>query len=283
MSPIAALLALTGSFDTAPLKLLCWWVMPLSKCLAGTGEQVPVGQPVTIRGLRTNDNYVFAVAAYTAEGDVIGSLGDSSPQLLVAHALPLYSCWAQLLLTAYQLDCPALGKQAAHVLLPHFIAKLAVRPAWQANPMDCFALIRWVDAASSSWHSVNHPSCSALACETACDRIKLFLIHSQQHTLLTCPVPVCRSRVQAAAKPLIRAVVQAVYAHVLYDTQLAAKAAAEAVPPQQSSAERLASPALPQQVEALRSTKKVLMAMEVRTPPPLDAWLFVFGYTPKSA
>jgi hypothetical protein len=117
-------------------------VIAASVCTAGTGEQVPVGQPVTVQGLHTNDNYVFAVAAYAADGGVIGGLGDSSPQLLVAHALPLYSCWAQLLLTAYQLGCPALGKKAAHVLLPHFIARLPVRPVWQANPMDCFALIR---------------------------------------------------------------------------------------------------------------------------------------------
>ncbi len=94
--------------------------------------------------------------------------------------------------------------------------------------------------------------------------IKIFL-QPAAHTHL--PVPMCRSHVQAAAKPLIRAVVQAVYAHVLYGNQLAAKAAAEAAPPQQSSSERLASPALPQQVEALRSTKKVLMAMEVRALP----------------
>jgi hypothetical protein len=110
---------------------------------AGTGEQVPLGQPVTVRGLKRGDTYVFAVAVYDASGEVIGGLGDSSPQLLMAHPLPLYSCWAQLLLAACQLGCAAPSRRAARVLLPHFIDRGPESPVWEANPADCLRLNRW--------------------------------------------------------------------------------------------------------------------------------------------
>jgi hypothetical protein len=104
---------------------------------------VPLGQPVTVRGLKPRDTYVFAVAAYDAGGEVIGGLGDSSPQLLMAHPLPLYGCWAQLLLTACQLGCAGTARRAARVLLPHFIERGPERPVWEANPADCLSLHRW--------------------------------------------------------------------------------------------------------------------------------------------
>lgn len=109
---------------------------------AGTGERAPLGQPVTIEGLRSNDTYVCAVALYDGSGQLVGGLGDSSPQLLVAHALPLLYCWSHLLLAACQLGVPGPARRGAQELLLHFISKMPERPVWQANPMDCLSLDR---------------------------------------------------------------------------------------------------------------------------------------------
>ena len=48
-------------------------------------------------GLRPGEKYVFAVAAYTAEGRLIGgSIGDSTKHILASHPLPILLTWAYL-------------------------------------------------------------------------------------------------------------------------------------------------------------------------------------------
>ncbi len=49
--------------------------------------------------------------------------------------LPLYHCWAHLLLTACKLKLWPLAKRAASVLFPHFIPTTPDRPLWEASPM----------------------------------------------------------------------------------------------------------------------------------------------------
>lgn len=44
----------------------------------GLGVRVPVGGSVTVSGLKPNETYAFAVAAYTAEGHLIGDVGSLS-------------------------------------------------------------------------------------------------------------------------------------------------------------------------------------------------------------
>ena len=55
---------------------------------------------VTVEGLRTNDTYVFGIAAYDETGALIGGLGTSSVEVLAALPLPLYYCYGHLLLKA---------------------------------------------------------------------------------------------------------------------------------------------------------------------------------------
>lgn len=50
--------------------------------VAGTGTMVAPGARVTVEGLRTNDTYVFALAAYDEAGTLLGGLGTSSVELL---------------------------------------------------------------------------------------------------------------------------------------------------------------------------------------------------------
>jgi len=58
------------------------------------------GMPVTVEGLHTNDTYIFAIAVFDEAGALLGELGTSSPEILAGLPLPLYQCWAQLLLMA---------------------------------------------------------------------------------------------------------------------------------------------------------------------------------------
>lgn len=75
-------------------------------------------------------------AVYDAQGHIIGELGPSTPSILVALPLPIYTCWARILLTAAQLQHWNVAKRAAGILLPRFITSTAVRPVWQEHPMN---------------------------------------------------------------------------------------------------------------------------------------------------
>lgn len=79
-------------------------------------------------------SHVYTV--YDDKGEIIGELGISTPGVTMALSLPLYACWAYILLTAAKLQHWQTAKRAAGVLLPRFIATSASRPLWQAHPMD---------------------------------------------------------------------------------------------------------------------------------------------------
>ncbi|XP_022098854.1 cilia- and flagella-associated protein 54-like [Acanthaster planci] len=92
--------------------------------LPGTGEEVPAYDcELHISGLQTNEKYVFAVAAYTANGVLIGdSIGDTTKPILASHPLPILMTWAFLSQAAYQVGCYPIGLTASTVLWDHFVA-----------------------------------------------------------------------------------------------------------------------------------------------------------------
>jgi hypothetical protein len=48
-------------------------------------------------GLTPGEQYVFAVAAYTADGQLIGKgIGDSTRPILASHSMPVLMAWAYL-------------------------------------------------------------------------------------------------------------------------------------------------------------------------------------------
>lgn len=59
-------------------------------------DQVPAFRcELKVSGLVPGEKYVFAVAAYTAEGKLIGgSVGESSKPILASHPLPFLLAWA---------------------------------------------------------------------------------------------------------------------------------------------------------------------------------------------
>ncbi|CAM9247576.1 unnamed protein product, partial [Ectocarpus fasciculatus] len=87
---------------------------------AGLGVPIPFDEstgicdPVSIRGLVANESYVFAVAAFDEQGDLIGEgIGDSCSPVETVNPLPLPLCWAHLSRTALGLGCSSLAAQAA--------------------------------------------------------------------------------------------------------------------------------------------------------------------------
>ena len=47
----------------------------------GLGKPLSIGERVTIEGLKPNDTYIFAVAAYDSKDRLIGELGKSTPEV----------------------------------------------------------------------------------------------------------------------------------------------------------------------------------------------------------
>ena len=55
------------------------------------------GCELKVSGLNPNERYVFAVAAYTADGKLVGnSIGETSKPILASHPLPILMTWAFL-------------------------------------------------------------------------------------------------------------------------------------------------------------------------------------------
>ncbi|XP_066561432.1 cilia- and flagella-associated protein 54 isoform X1 [Amia ocellicauda] len=123
-------------FSPAQQSKVCWYhifgraatgsnpKVRLSDChLPGCGEEVPaMGECVLqVTGLEPNEKYIFAVAAYDANGAVIGdAIGESTRPLLASAPLPLLTAWAHLAQAAYQTGHYALAKRASRVLWEHF-------------------------------------------------------------------------------------------------------------------------------------------------------------------
>ncbi|XP_035258138.1 cilia- and flagella-associated protein 54 isoform X1 [Anguilla anguilla] len=112
----------------APGKQVCWYALygreatgvspkaRLGDChLLGTGEEVPApgGCVLRVEGLEPNRKYVFAVAAYDAQGKLVGgSVGESTAPLLASLPLPLPTAWAHLAQAAYRTGHYVLAKKA---------------------------------------------------------------------------------------------------------------------------------------------------------------------------
>lgn len=92
--------------------------------LPGTGDEVPSYRcELKVTGLEPNAAYVFAVAAYTADGKMIGgSVGETSKPILASHPLPVLITWAFLSQFSYQVGHYPTARQACEVLWSHFIA-----------------------------------------------------------------------------------------------------------------------------------------------------------------
>eukprot|EP00058_Branchiostoma_floridae_P024582 XP_002610072.1 hypothetical protein BRAFLDRAFT_125670 [Branchiostoma floridae] len=94
--------------------------------LVGSGEEVPAQNGdciLTVSGLEPNERYMFAVAAYSKDGKLIGgSIGEQTKPILASHPLPILMAWALLGQVSYQVECYPIAKKACNVLWDHFVA-----------------------------------------------------------------------------------------------------------------------------------------------------------------
>ncbi|XP_039888994.1 cilia- and flagella-associated protein 54-like isoform X3 [Simochromis diagramma] len=127
------------TFAPAPHNLegqVCWYQLcsrvaeginrkvRLGDCsLPGTGNMVPAvsGECVLrVEGLEPNQKYVFAVAAYNSQGELLGStIGGTTLPLLASMPVPLLSAWAHLAKVAFQTEQYAIAKRACRELWSH--------------------------------------------------------------------------------------------------------------------------------------------------------------------
>ncbi|TNN63492.1 Cilia- and flagella-associated protein 54 [Liparis tanakae] len=128
------------SFSPAPYNLegqVCWYQLcgrtaeginlkvRLGDCsLQGTGTMVPAASGecvLRVEGLEPNQKYVFAVAAYDFQGNLLGNaIGGSTFPLLASLPVPLLYTWAHLAQVAFQTEQYAVAKRACRKLWMHY-------------------------------------------------------------------------------------------------------------------------------------------------------------------
>lgn len=73
------------------------------------------------------------------QGTLLGELGCSSPSIPMSLPLPVYYCYAHVLLAAAHLGLWTVAKRAAGVLFPRFFTATPARPLWEAHPAERFS------------------------------------------------------------------------------------------------------------------------------------------------
>jgi len=77
---------------------------------------------VTIEGLTRDEKYIFAVAAYSQDGELIAnSIGDSTEPILVSDTYSILICWSLLCQTAYQIGEYSLSVTAYENLSKYYM------------------------------------------------------------------------------------------------------------------------------------------------------------------
>ncbi|XP_075062080.1 cilia- and flagella-associated protein 54 [Mixophyes fleayi] len=92
--------------------------------LSGTGEEVPANgnSLLVVKGLKKNEKYIFAVAAYSADGRLIGDvIGESTKPILAFPPLSVPATWAYLAQSAYHVGNYKVAKKACSVLWNYFV------------------------------------------------------------------------------------------------------------------------------------------------------------------
>lgn len=93
--------------------------------LEGAGRDVPAGTECIFRvdGLHSNQRYVFAVAAYSASGTLIGgSIGATSEVIPAHHPLSILTSWSLLAEVSYNTKIHSVARTAVNVLWNHFVS-----------------------------------------------------------------------------------------------------------------------------------------------------------------
>uniref|UniRef100_UPI00398F6EC5 cilia- and flagella-associated protein 54 isoform X3 n=1 Tax=Pristiophorus japonicus TaxID=55135 RepID=UPI00398F6EC5 len=99
--------------------------------LEGTGQEVPAFGECLLKvtGIQANEKYIFAVAAYSQDGKIIGNgIGKTTTPILAYYPLPILTAWTYLCQTAYKLEHYPVAKVAFSVLWNHFVSEASLPP-----------------------------------------------------------------------------------------------------------------------------------------------------------
>ncbi|XP_057180735.1 cilia- and flagella-associated protein 54-like [Triplophysa rosa] len=138
---------LSMTFTPAPYALeeeVCWYCIygkeaegvnlkvRFKDChLRGTGEMIPArsNRLLQVSCLETNQKYIFAVAAFDAQGRMLGSgIGETTRPLLAYLPLSLLTTWAHIAQVSYQTGLHTLAKRACKELWNHFTFPASLDP-----------------------------------------------------------------------------------------------------------------------------------------------------------
>nr|XP_021330926.1 cilia- and flagella-associated protein 54 isoform X1 [Danio rerio] len=95
--------------------------------LPGTGDMILAkGECLLhVSGLEPDKQYIFAVAAFDAQGKMVGkAIGETTKPLLASLPLPLLTAWAHIAQVAYQIGLHSVSKRACNELWSHFTLPL---------------------------------------------------------------------------------------------------------------------------------------------------------------
>ncbi|CAI9721339.1 Hypothetical predicted protein [Octopus vulgaris] len=89
----------------------------------GTGNLVPASyKEIIVTGMKTNQQYVFALGAYTSDGKLIGdNIGESTTPILVSSSLSIPLTYVFLCQISYQLKCFSISLHIFDNVCSHFV------------------------------------------------------------------------------------------------------------------------------------------------------------------
>ncbi|XP_066490590.1 cilia- and flagella-associated protein 54 [Tiliqua scincoides] len=93
--------------------------------LKNSAEMVPANENciLEVKGLETNESYIFAVAAYSSDGKLIGdSIGETTKPILAYPPLSVATVRAYLIQSAFQMENYTLCKRAFKPLWNYFVS-----------------------------------------------------------------------------------------------------------------------------------------------------------------
>lgn len=100
--------------------------------LQNAGEQIPADGKslLEIQGLEPNEKYVFAVAAYSSDGKLIGdAIGEMTKPILAYQPLSVTTVRAYLTQVAYQTGNYTLAREAFSPMWDYFVSHSSLLPA----------------------------------------------------------------------------------------------------------------------------------------------------------
>ncbi|GMH50506.1 hypothetical protein TrRE_jg12197, partial [Triparma retinervis] len=115
---------------------------------SGTGVSVPfdpkskTAPPITVTGLPTNDSYVFAIAAFDENDDIIGTVGKMCDPVETLNPFPLPLLWGYLAQRSLELGCLNVATDASAVVVNGVLHRLAeghhsdLKRGWEAKPAN---------------------------------------------------------------------------------------------------------------------------------------------------